>query len=162
MAVTVGLFAATLGSAHAQGPLTAYGIGQDSGSTVTARMGGVTCGDATVDAGGNWLLPIDSSAACAPVDGDTINFYLDGVAVTETATWTEGGSPATSGYDADLGISLTAGAASGGGADAPGAADTGNGGFAVAGSTTSAGLWLALMALAGLTLVGSRVATRSR
>jgi hypothetical protein len=161
LAVAVGLFAVSLDSAHAQGPFTAYGIGQSPGSTVTASIDGATCGSASVDSQGNWLLAIDQGASCNPVEGDTINFALDGASVSETATWTGGGSPATSGYDPNIGITLTVGSTSGGGGT-PAPSDTGNAGLAYAGGATSAGLWLALLALAGLTVAGSRVATRSR
>lgn len=161
VAVTLGLFAASLSSAHAQGPFTAYGIGQAPGATVTASIDGAVCGSATADGDGNWLLPIEQTAPCNPVDGDTINFALNGSTVSETATWTPGGSPATSGYDPNVGITLTGSAPSGGG-DVPGAADTGNAGLAYAGDATSTALWLALLALAGLTVAGTRVATRER
>jgi hypothetical protein len=161
VAVTLGLFAASAGSAHAQGPFTAYGIGQSAGSTVTASIEGVACGSTTVDGDGNWLLAIEQTAPCNPVDGDTINFALNGATVSQTATWTPGGSPATSGYDPNVGIPLSGAAPSGGGG-APGAAETGNAGLVYAGDATSTALWLALLALAGLSVAGTRVATRER
>lgn len=161
LAVAVGLFGASLSTAHAQGPFTAYGIGQAPGATVSATIDGATCGTATVDSGGNWLIAIPQSAPCNPVEDDTVNFWLNGAPAQETATWTAGGTPATSGYDANVGIPLTAGVASGGGS-APAPGDVGNAGLVYGGGSTSAMLWLVLLALSGVAVAGTRVATRSR
>ena len=76
-AVVLGLFAASAGAVHAQGPFTAYGIGQTEGAVVAAGVGGVICGTTTVNSDGEWLLAVDSDAVCNPSEGDTINFYVD-------------------------------------------------------------------------------------
>ncbi len=160
-AVVLGLFAASAGAVHAQGPFTAYGIGQTEGAVVAAGVGGVICGTTTVNSDGEWLLAVDSDAVCNPSEGDTINFYVDMAGVSETAEWTAGGTPATSGFDANTGITLTVTGDAPPVVDAPAAADTGNAGL-VSADATSGVLWLALLALVGVTLAGSRVVTRSR
>lgn len=161
LAIALGLLVASASAVQAQGPFTAYGIGQSEGDVVEASIGGASCGSATADADGNWILTIDSSAACSPSEGDTINFTLNGASVEETAEWTAGGTPATSGYDPDVGITLTAGTSDGGG-DAPGPSDTGNAGIVTSSGATSPLLVLLLGALAATMVAGARVATRSR
>jgi hypothetical protein len=53
------------------------------------------------------VIAIAPDDACNPSEGDTINFYVDMAGVSEIAEWTAGGPPATSGYDANSGITLT-------------------------------------------------------
>ena len=125
LAVALGLLVASAASVHAQGPYTAYGVGLAAGDTVVASVGGVECASTTT-ADGNWKLEIESSAMCGPSDGATINFSLNGAAAEETATWTAGGTPATAGYEADAGITLTVMAMDPGTGDGDGA-DTGMG-----------------------------------
>lgn len=156
-AVAAVLFASFAASASAQTPpFTAYGTGQTPGATVAALIGTNACGTATVDADGNWLIYVQAGGDCAPVEGDTISFTVNGVAQNETATYTAGGAPA----DVANGITLTA-AAAGGGTPAPTPAPTGNGGF-VGTTGTSMALVLALGAFAAAMVAGARTATRSR
>ncbi len=156
-----------IGSAttHAQQPpFRAYGTGLSAGDTVTASVNGVDCGSATADSGGNWLLDITADAACAPTTGDTIDFALNGSAVSETASWESGGSPVSSGYTAASGIASASGGLTASGAAAPAPAapappDTGNAGMAMA---TGTSLWLVLgMGVFALALLaGARTVTR--
>lgn len=90
-------------------PFTAYGTSTEAGDEVAAFIDGVLCGSTTATADG-WLLQIPNTAPCDPGDGDTITFTLNGATVEETASWSLGGSPATSGYDPNAGIPLTAAA----------------------------------------------------
>ena len=161
LAIALGLLVASVSAVSAQGPFTAYGIGHHDGDVIEASIGGVACASTTVDSDGNGILQIDSSAACGPSEGDTISFSHNGDSAEETAEWTAGGTPATSGYDPDVGISLTIGSSSGGG-DAPGPSDTGNAGIATTQGATSPVLVLLLGALAATMVAGARVATRSR
>ena len=180
LAVALGLLVASAASVHAQGPYTAYGVGLAAGDTVVASVGGAECASTTADAEGNWLLPIESSAMCGPSEGETINFSLNGEPAEETATWTAGGTPATSGYDADAGITLTVmavdpgtgdnGMGDGdaddgmgdGDADAPAPSGTGHAGLVTSGTGTSSALLLLLGVLAASLVAGARVATRAR
>lgn len=161
LAIALGLLVASATAVQAQGPFTAYGIGLSAGDAVEASIGGVSCASATADADGNWILTIDTSAPCSPAEGDTINFTLNGASVEETAEWTAGGTPATSGYDPNVGIPLTAGTPGDGGG-APGPSDTGNAGFVTSSGATSPVLVLLLGALAATMVAGARVATRTR
>ena len=175
LAVALGLLVASAASVHAQGPYTAYGVGLAAGDTVVASVGGAECASTTADADG-WILAIESSAMCSPSDGDTINFSLNGEAAEETATWTAGGTPATAGYDAETGITLTVmamdtGTGDGDGADtgmgdgdgaAPGPSDTGHAGLVTSGTGTSLALLLLLGVLTASLAAGARVATRTR
>ena len=181
LAVALGLLVASAASVHAQGPYTAYGVGLAAGDTVVASVGGAECASTTADAEGNWLLPIESSAMCGPSEGETINFSLNGEPAEETATWTAGGTPATSGYAADAGITLTVmavdpgtgdeGTGDGDGADTgmgdgdgavPAPSDTGQAGLVTSGTGTSSALLLLLGVLAASLVAGARVATRAR
>lgn len=154
-AVAAVLFASFAASASAQTPpFTAYGTGLTPGATVGAWIGTVACGTAEVDADGNWLIYVQAGGECAPVEGDTISFTIDGGATNETATYTAGGAPA----DVATGITLTAVA---GGGEAPTPAPTGNGGL-VGTTGTSMALVLALGAFAAAMVAGARTATRSR
>ncbi|MCK9486562.1 MAG: hypothetical protein M0R73_07655 [Dehalococcoidia bacterium] len=154
-AVLFGAFAASA-SAQANPPFTAYGTGLTAGDTISASIDGEACGEATVDAEGNWLLPIASDHECAPQVGDTINFAINGEAAAETATYSFGGAP----EDVANGIDLTV--ADGGDDDngeTPAPAPTGNAGLL--GSTgTSMALVLALGVFAAAMVAGGRTATR--
>lgn len=150
------LFSAFAASASAQTPpYTAYGIGQKAGAKIAANIAGKACGgDATVDAAGNWKITIGTDAACAPKEGDTVSFSIDGVAATPTVKWTAGGAPA----DAAKGIALVAGA---GAAPAPAPAKTGDAGLL--GSTGTSMALVLMMGIAAAALVaGARTATRER
>ncbi len=147
------LFSAFAVSASAQTPpYTAYGIGQKAGAKIAANIAGKSCGaGATVDAQGNWKITIATTDACAPKEGDTVSFTIDGVAATQTVKWTAGGAPA----DAAKGIALTAGAA------APAPAKTGDAGLLGSNGTSMA--LVLLMGIAAFALVaGARTATRER
>jgi hypothetical protein len=151
-AAAVVLFSAFAASATAQTPpYTAYGIGQTAGAKIAANIAGKSCGEATVAAAGTWLLPIPTTAACAPKEGDTVSFTINGAAATQTVKWTAGGAPA----DAAKGIALTAGAA------APAPAKTGDAGLL--GSTGTSMALVLMMGIAAAALVaGARTATRER
>ncbi len=90
-------------------PYTAYGVGQRPGSQIAANIAGRFCGAATVGAAGTWLLPIPTTAACAPKEGDTVSFTINGAAAAQTVKWRAGGAPA----DAVNGIALSAPTTSG-------------------------------------------------
>lgn len=166
--LSLGLFAGSTADAQSP-PFRAFGVGVAAGATVAAQIGGVECGTTTADADGNWIVDIASAAACNPASGDTITFSLDGAAVDETATWSSGGSPLSSGYDAATGI-----AGSGGGltvtavAEAPAPApveptvpDTGNAGFAAGTTGSSMALALSMSVFALALLAGARTLTRT-
>jgi len=168
---SIGLLAGS-STTHAQPvpPFLAYGVGATTGDEVAATVGGTDCGNATVDAAGQWAIQISPTAPCVVAAGDTINFTLNGAAVTETAVYTSGNSVSGE-YPAATGVPLTvaaapapaaaaapAPAAAAAPAAAPAPADTGNAGLVAEGSTS---LWfaMALGALALATLAGARVAT---
>ncbi len=88
-------------------PFTAYGVGLDSGDVVSAFIGGELCGSTTVDGAGQWILLVRDSDPCDPTNDATIGFTLNGATAEETATWSIGGTPATSGFDPNVGIPLT-------------------------------------------------------
>lgn len=135
-------------------PFRAYGTGLTPGAVVSAHVGGDLCGEAVVDADGNWVMNVpDTGATCAPVAGDEISFQIDGAATNETATWMAGGAPA----DVATGISLTLAEAAA--PEAPAPSPTGNAGLL--GSTgTSMALVLALGVFAAAMVAGGRTATR--
>ena len=149
------LFTAFAASASAQTPpYTAYGIGQKAGAKIAANIAGKSCGaGATVDAQGNWKITIATTDACAPKEGDTVAFTIDGAAAAQTVKWTAGGAPA----DAAKGIALTAGAA----APAPAPAKTGDAGL-LGTSGTSMALVLMMGIAAAALVAGARTATRER
>jgi hypothetical protein len=153
VAVAAVLFGAISASANAQTPpFTAYGTGLTAGAVVGAWIGDTACGEAPVDADGNWLIYVEASGDCAPVDGDEISFTIDGAAAAETAVYSAGGAPA----DVAVGISLTVAE---GGTPAPEPAETGSAGLL--GSTgTSMALVLALGVFAAAMVAGGRTATR--
>ncbi len=163
---SIGLISGSTTNAQ-QPPYLAYGVGLTSGDVVAASVNDVDCGSATADANGEWVLSIDGDT-CNASTGDTIDFTLNGEAVTETASYASAGTPVSDGYPAATGIPMTVAAADAGdaaaddgdaaddGALAP--ADTGSAGLVAEGSTS---LWfvMALGALALATLAGGRVVT---
>ena len=154
---SIGLVSGSTTNAQ-QPPYLAYGVGLTSGDVVAASINGVDCGSTTADANGEWVLTIDG-ATCNASAGDTIDFTLNGEAVTETASYASAGTPASDGYPAATGIPMTGDApAADGGDAAPATADTGSAGLVAEGSTS---LWfvMALGALALATLAGGRVVT---
>ena len=74
-------------------PHTVYGGGLTPGDTVTATVSGVSCGTATVDANGEWVLSVLDGAPCNPSEGDTIAFTVNGKSTSETESWHPGGLP---------------------------------------------------------------------
>ncbi len=108
LAVATGLIFSVVASTSAQTPpYTAYGIGQKAGAKIGAHIAGKSCGAGpTVDASGNWTLRVALTDACAPREGDTVTFTIDGVPAEQTVVWTAGGAPA----NAATGIALTAAA----------------------------------------------------
>lgn len=157
LAVAALLFGAYATTADAQvPPFTAYGSGLTAGDTVEAWANGMSCGSATVDADGNWLLQIGSDAPCAPAEGDELTFTLNGEATAAAEIFKAGGAPS----DVAGGITLVpiTGDTDG---ETPAPADTGNAGFLTENSTGLASM-LALGAFALLAVGGARAATRRR
>ncbi len=74
-------------------PYTAYGMGLRSGDLVSASIGDVECGNAKVSAAGNWIIRIGADAPCAPVEGSTVRFTVNGTPHTATVRWSGGGAP---------------------------------------------------------------------
>ena len=157
---SIGLVSGSTTNAQ-QPPYLAYGVGLTSGDVVAASINTVDCGSTTADANGEWVLSIDG-ATCNASSGDTIDFTLNGEAVTETASYASAGTPVSDGYPAATGIPMTVADADAPAADdgdaAPAPADTGSAGLVAEGSTS---LWfaMALGALALATLAGGRVVT---
>ena len=91
-------------SASAQGVDAAqyYGSGLTAGDSVGASVDGVECGSVDADADGNWIIQVAEGDACAPEDGDTVNFSLNGDTAEQSETWSKGGAPSD-----PAGISLT-------------------------------------------------------
>ena len=102
---SIGLISGSTTNAQ-QPPYLAYGVGLTSGDVVAASINGVDCGSATADANGEWVLAIDG-ATCNASTGDTIDFTLNGEAVTETASYASAGTPVSDGYPAATGIPMT-------------------------------------------------------
>lgn len=101
--VTMVMLGAASTASAQTAPFTAYGSGLTAGATVEARVGGVACSSTTVDATGNWMLYVVITNPCAPKEGSTITFRLNGQTTVETATFAAGGAPA----NVAAGISLT-------------------------------------------------------
>ena len=74
-------------------PFTAYGSDACAGSTVESFVDGVSCGSVVADEDGRWLMQIGDGSACAPQQGDTITFTLDGRATSATESYAPGGAP---------------------------------------------------------------------
>lgn len=104
LALLIAPLAIGLQSANAQGPDTAqyYGSGLSEGDVVSASVDGEECSSVTVGADGNWIVQVAAGDACAPEDGDTVNFSLNGDAAEQTEAWSGGDTP-----DDAAGISLT-------------------------------------------------------
>lgn len=68
-------------------PYQAYGVGLAPGARVVALNGANAVGAATVDAGGNWVFDIPSTAA---MNGDLIRFTVDGRPASETVVFQTG------------------------------------------------------------------------
>ena len=79
-----------------------YGSGLTAGDTVGASVDGVECGSVDASADGNWILQVAEGDACAPEDGDTVNFSLNGDKAEQSETWAKGAAPSD-----PAGISLT-------------------------------------------------------
>src|SRR3954470_1573668 len=91
--VAMFLFAAYATDAHAQvPPFTTYGSRLNAGDKIEAFDGGRSCGTATADLNGNWILQISSSAQCNPATGDKITFTLNGAATSASETYKPGGA----------------------------------------------------------------------
>jgi hypothetical protein len=149
-AFVLGLSAAFAGTTQAQSPpATFYGTAS-ADDVVDALIDDVSCGTATADSDGFWMMQITEDAACEPSDGDTVSFTLNGAATNETETWKPGGAPA----DAAVGVTLTLAAAA-----APGAPETGNAGLLAAEQGSSPWLALSLGVLALAMVAGARAAT---
>src|SRR5437762_2414773 len=74
-------------------PFTAYGSLLKAGDKIEAFDGTRSCGTATADSNGNWILQISSSAPCNPATGDKITFTLNGAATSASETYKPGGAP---------------------------------------------------------------------
>jgi hypothetical protein len=102
-AMVFGLSAAFATTTHASSPpATFYGT-VEAGDVVGAWIGSASCGDATADGSGFWMMTVGNDAACSPVEGDTVSFTVNGATADQTDTWKGGGAPA----DAANGITLT-------------------------------------------------------
>lgn len=134
-------------SAQAALPFKAFGSGLKAGVVVEAFKGTTSVGKATVDAGGNWQIDIQPTAAA---NGNVINFNLAGARAVQTVTFQSGQ------FTPPPGLALTV--AAGGGAT-PAPAKTGNAGLLGSGGT-SMGLVLVLGVFALTLVVGARTATR--
>jgi len=133
-------------SAQAALPFKAFGSGLKAGAVVEAFKGTTSVGKATVDAGGNWQIDIQPTAAA---NGDVISFKLDGATAVQTVTFQSGQ------FTPPPGLALTV--AAGGAAPAP--APTGNAGLV--GSTGASMALVLVLGVFALTLVaGARTATR--
>ena len=160
-AMVFGLSAAFATTTHAQSspPATFYGT-VEAGDVVGAWIGSASCGDATADGMGFWMMTVGSDAACSPVEGDTVSFTVNGAAADETDTWKGGGAPA----DAANGITLTVS----GGMMVPGGTgmvtppDTGNAGLLAQQSGSSPWLALGLGAMTLALVAGVRRTTARR
>jgi hypothetical protein len=62
-----------------------------------------SCGTATANWKGNWILQISRDAPCYPATGDTITFRLNGAATSASETYKPGGAP----KDVARGVTLT-------------------------------------------------------
>ncbi len=158
LALLLGPLALGFHTAHAQGPDTAsfYGQNLSEGDAVTASIGDTECGSATATADG-WLIEV-GTGDCAPEDGDTVSFTVNGDAAAETATWSAGTVSE---------VSLTVAEAMPGNGDDNGSMpetpdlpdNVGNAGLVgSAGSSSLLALALGILAVAGI--AGARVATR--
>jgi hypothetical protein len=102
--VAMFLFGAYATDAHAQLPaFTAYGSGLKAGDKIEAFDERNSCGRATADWKGNWILQISRSAPCYPEIGDRITFTLNGAATSASETFKPGGAP----KDVARGVTLT-------------------------------------------------------
>lgn len=144
-------FVASTASAQAALPFKAFGSGLKAGQVVTAWKGTTQVGTATVDAGGNWQIDIQPTAAA---NGDVISFKIDGATAVQTVTFQSGQ------FTPPPGLALTV--AAGGTAPAtgtPAPAKTGNAGLV--GSTGTSMALVLVLGVVALTLVaGARTATR--
>ncbi len=93
----------TTASAQQAAPFTAYGVGLQSGQVVEVFDGSASCGSVTADGSGQWLIQISATSPCAPREGDTLSFTLDGASTSARETFKTGGAPA----DVANGITLT-------------------------------------------------------
>ena len=153
---SIGLLAGS--TTHAQQPpYKAYGTGIAAGDVVAASVNGVDCGNTTATAAGEWVLDI-IGGDCQASTGDAIDFTLNGEAVDEKASYSDGGTPGGDGFPVATGIPMTLSGAMAPAPTTPAPADTGNAGLG-SGSSTSLALALALGAFALATLAGARVAT---
>lgn len=162
LALAVVLFGALATAAQAQvPPFTAYGSGLRAGDRVEAFDGTRSCGTATADANGNWILQIASNAPCNPAANDVITFTLNGAPTSASEVYKAGGAP----RDVARGITLTV---TGGvptpvppppTTTVPAPAKTGDAGLLTSNSTGVATL-LALGVFALIAVGGARAATR--
>lgn len=144
-------------------PATVYGRGRTAGESIAALVGGRSCGSTTVNAAGEWSIPIPTTAPCAPTAGAAISFTINGAAATSTppAVWQGGGLPpdVANGYV----LSLAQATATAAPTVAPTVAPpkTGGAGLMESGQSTWVVLGIALIALGAV--AGTRVAAgRSR
>ena len=161
LALLLGPLALGFHTAHAQvGPDTAsfYGQNLSEGDAVTASIGDTECGSATATAEG-WLIEV-GPGDCAPENGDTVSFTVNGDAAEQTATWSAGGV-------AEVSLTVAAmpeptpepTAEPTAMPETPEEPETGNAGLVgTAGSSSLLALALGILAVAGI--AGARVATR--
>jgi hypothetical protein len=146
---------ASAGTVNAQTPpATVYGKGQTSGARIEAFIGGRSCGSTTVNAAGEWSIPIPTTAACAPTAGAAISFTINGNPATATpaAVWQGGGLPP----DVANGYALQAGGPAATATATAAPPKTGGAGMLQSGQNAWVVLGIALIALGAV--AGTRVA----
>jgi hypothetical protein len=97
LATLLGL--ALTATAHSQFlPAFFYGKDVPAGATIEAFIDSKSCAKTTATAAGEWVLQIESEAACGPTEGAAVEFRVDNVSATAipAATWVSGGIPTTS------------------------------------------------------------------
>ena len=97
------VLAGATASAQLSAPAVYYGTGLAQGDAVEASIGGRSCVASTADGRGEWLLVVPADAACAPRDGDRVEFAVNGARANETASWALGAIPS----NVERGITLT-------------------------------------------------------
>ena len=112
-AALLALFAAALATlpplpadAQTTPPAVYYGRGLRPGGTIEALVRGAVCASSPIDQRGEWALSFTPAAPCAPRDGDTTSFRIDGALAPQTAPFRAGFTPP----DVANGLALSGGA----------------------------------------------------
>ena len=80
-------------------PADLYGGGQRPGAVITAWHDGGWCGAGHPDRDGWWRMRVAADAPCAPADGATLTFIVDGLDAPEEFVWSPGARPQPPGLD---------------------------------------------------------------